>query len=212
MKELPKIFYSAKREFEKQFNFTIAKIKNDDKEKEAAFYLANRSLFDRNQFGDFLNQSEQEALAREGLMKIENQIDEIRQNLRDIFKDTDIVITDDFDLLNEEDYKAAADALDEQKGIYINKAETEIQKVKGFTDAVKTRTEKMLHSIAVLEADSEEIVQLSGDEDIDELTDKIRNRTADNAVADKYDQEREEAQERRIRQLQPPYCGVHPYK
>ena len=31
MKELPKIFYSAKREFEKQFNFAIAKIKNEDR-------------------------------------------------------------------------------------------------------------------------------------------------------------------------------------
>ena len=185
---------------------------NDDKEKEAVFYLANRSLFDRNQFGDFLNQSEQEAMTREGLMKIENQIGEIRQQLRDMFKETDIVITDDFDLLNEEDYRAAADTLDEQKGIYINKAETEIQKVKGFTDLVKNRTEKLLHSIKVLEADSDEVVQLNGSEDLNELADKIKNKLADNAVGDKYEAERQEAQERRIRQLQPPYCEVHPYK
>ena len=32
------IFYSAKREFEKQFNFTKEKIKNEDKEKELENY------------------------------------------------------------------------------------------------------------------------------------------------------------------------------
>ena len=185
---------------------------NDDKEKEALFYLANRSLFDRNQFGDYLNQSEQEALAHEGLMKIENQIGEIRQQLRDMFAETDIVITDDFDLLNEKDYKAAADTLDEQKGIYLNQAETKIQTVKGFTDLVKSRTENLLHSIKVLESDPEEIVQLNGSEDLNELADKIKNKTADNAVGDKYEDERPAAQERRLRQLLPPYCGVHPYK
>ena len=185
---------------------------NDDKEKEAEFYLANRSLFDRNQFGDFLNQSEQEALAREGLMKIENRIGEIRQQLREMLKDTDIIVTDDFDLLNEKDYKAASDALDDQKKIYINKAETQLQKVKGFTETVKNRTEKLLHSIAVLEADSEEVLQLNGSEDINELKDKIKNKTADNAVVDKYEDEKPAANERRIRQLMPPYCGVHLYK
>ena len=183
----------------------------DNKEQEAVFHLANRSLFDRNQFGDFLNQMEQEALARESLMKVENQIDEIIKNLQSIFYGTEVVISDDFDLLNEEDYKQAADALDEQKGIYMNKAQTEITKVKGFTETVKNRSEKLLHSLAVLSADSDELVQINGDEDISELADKVKNKAADNAVANEYDKENASAQEHRLRQLQPPYCEVHPY-
>ena len=34
MKELPKTFYNAKREFEKSFNFAISKAKNENKDKE----------------------------------------------------------------------------------------------------------------------------------------------------------------------------------
>ena len=122
-----------------------------------------------------------------------------------------MVISDDFDLLNEEDYKQAADALDEQKGVYMNKAQKEITKVKGFTETVKNRSEKLLHSLAVLSADSDEIVQINGDEDISELAAKVKNRAADNAVANEYDKENASAQEHRLRQLQPPYCEVHPY-
>lgn len=185
---------------------------NDDKEKEALFYLATRSLFDRNQFGDFLNQMEQETLARESLMKAENQIEEILKNLQDMFYGTSIVISEDFDLLNDDDYKQAADALDEQKQIYINKAKKDIAQVKGFTETVKNRSADLLHSIAVLEADSNELTQINGDEELNELVEKIKNRVADNAVMDTYEAENAEAQERRIRQLQPPYCEVHPSK
>lgn len=185
---------------------------DEDKEKEALFYLANRTLFERNQFGDFLNQVEQEANAHEGLIKVENQVDEIIKNLQEIFYGTGLIIPDDFDLLNEEDYKKAADTLDEQKEVYMNKAQKEIQDVKGSTVSIAERTKALLHTITVLAADSDEIVQLNGDEDIDELSAKILNKQADNSVADEYDEEGRKAQERRIRQLQPPYCEVHPYK
>lgn len=58
MKELPKIFYSAKREFEKQFNFTIAKIKNDDKEKELENYAVLFGLI--QEYNNFLMKFEEE--------------------------------------------------------------------------------------------------------------------------------------------------------
>lgn len=185
---------------------------DEDKEQEALFYLANRTFFDRNQFGDFLNQYEQEAMAREALIKVENQIQEIVKNLQDILSGTGVIITDDFDLLNEEDYKEAADALNEQKEIFMNKAEKEIQTVKGATQSTKEKVERLLHHIAVLEADSEEIVQVSGDEDLSDLAARIKNKQADNSVGEAYDDMGREAQERRIRQLQPAYCEVHTYK
>jgi len=58
MKELPKIFYSAKREFEKQFNFTIAKIKNEDKEKELENYAVLFGLI--QEYNNFLMKFEEE--------------------------------------------------------------------------------------------------------------------------------------------------------
>ncbi|MBR1601670.1 MAG: hypothetical protein IJ677_08880, partial [Alphaproteobacteria bacterium] len=184
----------------------------EDKSKDAVFYMANRTLLDRNQFGDYLNQVEQEAIARESLMKIQNQIDEIRENLRDAFYGTGIIISDEFDLLNNDDYKEAADALDEQKEIYLNRAETEIKKVKGISDTTKNKTETLLKTIAVLRADSNEIIHLNGGEDINQVKSKIANQSADNAVIDEYEKMGDEAHQRRLRDLQPPFCEVHPYK
>lgn len=57
-KEMPKIFYSAKREFEKQFNFTIAKIKNGDKEKELENYAVLFGLI--QEYNNFLMKFEEE--------------------------------------------------------------------------------------------------------------------------------------------------------
>ena len=58
MKELPKIFYSEKREFEKQFNFYIAKIKSDDKEKELENYSVMFALI--QEFQNFLMKYEEQ--------------------------------------------------------------------------------------------------------------------------------------------------------
>lgn len=203
------------------FNSTLQKSVNiisetedlgEDKGKDAVFYMANRTLLDRNQFGDYLNQVEQETTARESLMKIQNQIDEILQNLRDVFYGTSIVISDEFNLLNDSDYKEAAEALDDQKKIYLNKAETEIQKVKGVSQTVKNKAETILNTIAILHADSDELVHLNGTEDINQVKSKIANQSADNSVGNEYDKMGDEAHERRIRDLLPPFCEVHPYK
>ncbi|MBQ8481886.1 MAG: hypothetical protein IJ532_05080 [Alphaproteobacteria bacterium] len=203
------------------FNSTLQKAVNiiseteelgEDKSKDAVFYMANRTLLDRNQFGDYLNQVEQEAIARESLAKIQNQIDEILTNLQDVFYGTGIVISDEFNLLNDDDYKEAAEALDEQKQIYLNRAETEIQKVKGVSETVKNKTETLLKTIAVLRADSDEIIHLNGGEDINQVKSRIANQSADNSVGDEYEKMGDEAHLRRIRDLQPPFCEVHPYK
>ena len=184
----------------------------EDKSKDAVFYMANRTLLDRNQFGDYLNQVEQEAIARESLMKVQNQIDEILDNLRDAFYGTSVIVSDEFNLLNEEDYQQAYEALDEQKQIYLNKAETEIQKVKGISDTVKNKTETLLKTIAVLRADGDEIIHLNGGEDINQVKSRIANQSADNSVGDEYEKMGDEAHQRRLRDLQPPFCEVHPYK
>lgn len=186
-----------------------------DKSKDTLFYMANRSLFDRNQFGDYLNQVEQEALARESLAKVENQIGEIYENLQDVFYGTDIIISEDFELYNpesNEDYEMAAQRLDEQKQIYLNKAEKELKEVKGISDTVKNKIKELENTIALLREDKDEIVKLNGSEDIARLREKIANQSADNAVSEEYEKMGDEAFEQRMRQLQPPFCSVSPFK
>lgn len=72
MKELPKNFYSAKREFEKQFNFTIAKIKNDDKEKELENYAVLFGLI--QEYNNFLMKFEEEVS-----VGIKDRMDELKE-------------------------------------------------------------------------------------------------------------------------------------
>lgn len=181
-----------------------------NKENDAVFYLSTRSLFDRNQFGDYLNQVEQEAIARDSLVKVENQIEDIRKSLRDIFYGTDIIISEDFDLLNESDYNDASETLDEQKQIYLDKAKSEIMEVKGISDTIKNKTLALMKAITVLETDKDEIVFIRGDEDVSELEAKIKNKSADTALSDEYETMGDEGHERRLKDLQPPYCAVYP--
>ena len=58
MKELPKTFYNAKREFEKSFNFAISKAKNENKDKELENYAILFALI--QEFNNFLRKYEEE--------------------------------------------------------------------------------------------------------------------------------------------------------
>ena len=61
MKELPKTFYNAKREFEKSFNFAISKAKDENKKKELENYALLFSLI--QEFNNFLMKYEEEVSA-----------------------------------------------------------------------------------------------------------------------------------------------------
>ena len=58
MKELPKIFYNAKREFEKSFNFAIFKAKNENKDKQLENYAILFALI--QEFNNFLRKYEED--------------------------------------------------------------------------------------------------------------------------------------------------------
>ena len=58
MKELPKTFYNAKREFEKSFNFAISKAKDENKDKELENHAILFGLI--QEFNNFLRKYEEE--------------------------------------------------------------------------------------------------------------------------------------------------------
>lgn len=72
MKELPKTFYNTKREFEKQFNFTIAKSKNEDKDKELENYATLFMLI--QEFENFLMKYEEQVS-----IEIKDRMDELNK-------------------------------------------------------------------------------------------------------------------------------------
>lgn len=72
MKELPKTFYNAKREFEKSFNFAISKAKNENKDKELENYAVLFGLI--QEYNNFLMKFEEEVS-----VSIKDKMDELKK-------------------------------------------------------------------------------------------------------------------------------------
>lgn len=184
----------------------------EDDEQTTEFYDANRMLYDRNQFGDYLEQVEYESVVADTMEKVKKQIDEISGKLSEVFMAADYTMSDDFNLLNEKDYNQAAEIMDEQKGMYMDLA---IQKLKnmpqgsGASQNIRDKSLKLLHKIAVLQADSEEIVSVNGTEDLDELKEKILNQKADKSVSEKYKEKEQAEMERQRKYDRKPYCASY---
>lgn len=176
------------------------------------FYQANRVLYDRNQFGDYLDQVEYESIVADQMKKLEKQIAEIRQKLADTISVGTFEITDDFNLLNEQDYNQAAQTIDEEKGIYIDMALQKMQslpKGAGMSANVRDKYEKLMHKVAVLQADSDEIVAVNGTEELEDLEAKIKNRQADIDVGNKYNEAKKAEDERQKTHYRHPYCAAY---
>ncbi len=72
MKELPKTFYNAKREFEKSFNFAISKAKDENKDKELENYAVLFALI--QEFNNFLFKYEEEVS-----VALKDRMDELKK-------------------------------------------------------------------------------------------------------------------------------------
>ena len=183
-----------------------------DAEKDLKFYQASRTMYERNQFGDYLDQVEYETIVADTMKKIENQITEIREKLEEVVTVGLFEMSEDFNLLNEDDYNQAAQALDDEKKEYMDIA---LQKLKslpqnaGQSQNVRDKHDKIMHQIAILEADSEEVVAIRGDEELDELEEKIKNRQADSQVAEKFAQAKDAEEERQRAHYRHPYCASY---
>ena len=184
----------------------------DDLEADLNFYQANRVMYEHNQFGDYLDQVEYETITADEMRKIENQISEIRAQLGEIISVGSFEMGEEFDLLNDDDYNQAAQALDEEKKEYMDVALQKLQSLPqgaGQSKNVRDKHDRLMHEIAVLQADSEEVVTLKGDEELDELEEKIKNSQADMAVEEKFAEATEAEEERQRARYRHPYCASY---
>ena len=194
----------------------VSRIKKSDKldESESAsrdYYLYSRFLFDRNQFGDYLDMVEINADAAKAVALQKTQVDELRAQLKDILNKIGYDISDDFDLSNDSDYKKVSDTLKTYKTAYLRRLTDLLQTINGETALIKTNKEKLQHAKQVMEKDSDEMVSISGEEDLDELTEKIKTAKADQSLTDVYEKEGGNSMQKQLKQLRPPYCAAYPY-
>lgn len=194
----------------------VSRIKKSDKldESESAsrdYYLYSRFLFDRNQFGDYLDMVEINADAAKAVALQKTQVDELRAQLKDILNKIGYDISDDFDLSNDSDYKKVSDTLKTYKTAYLRRLTDLLQTINGETALIKTNKEKLQHAKQVMEKDSDEMVSISGEEDLEELTEKIKTAKADQSLTDVYEKEGGNSMQKQLKQLRPPYCAAYPY-
>ena len=77
------------------------------------------------------------------------------------------------------------------------------------TEHVKSEYDKVNHALKVLEKDSDEDVLLSGEEELDDLQEKIKESKANQDIGDEYEKKRKEDLEAKIKRLPAPYCSVY---
>ena len=115
-----------------------------------------------------------------------------------------------FSLLNQDDYDKAADVLNGQKEIYLNLAKSALKNVQGKTNYIAKKIEQAQHKIKVLEKDADEVVQISGDEDLDEFDNYILTQKADETIAGEYNKAGEEEFEAQLAKMSRPLCVSYP--
>lgn len=174
------------------------------------YYIASRAMFGTNQFGDYLDNMENEKTLAEVVAQQELQVEDVKANLQKMFEDLGYTLSEDFDLMNDADYKKAADTLEEHKTGNLRRLKELIDNMKGTAEMVNTNKERLLHGVAVLEKDSEEKVQISAEEDLVELDEKIKTSEANDAVLDVYDQEGQKSLDKQLARMHSPYCAVYP--
>ena len=173
------------------------------------FYL--RSLFTHNQFGDYLDFIEMEKAAAENLRDAKQGIEEIHQQIKEIFNEFGDTISDDFDLSEEDDYDLAAASLDGYKLAYVRQSLEKLEQVRKLktVESIHEGADKVRHQIELLLFDEDEMVEIDGSEDMTELENSIKQNEANMAITDAYAAAAAEAFERQLRQMQKPYCAVY---
>ncbi|MCI7486545.1 MAG: hypothetical protein MSB80_03565 [Alphaproteobacteria bacterium] len=174
------------------------------------YYIANRAMFETNQFGDYLDNWENEKTLAEVVAQQRLQVEDVKNNLRKMFEDLGYTLSEDFNLINDADYKKAEDTLKEHKIGNLRRLKELIENINGTAEIVNTNKKRLLHGVAVLEKDNEEKVQISAEEDLDELEEKIKTSEANEAVLNVYDKEGQKSLDNQLLKMHSPYCAVYP--
>lgn len=191
------------------YNINNSNIGEDGKSNDV-YYHDSRFMLNTNQFGNYLDNIDIVRAAAETMAEQKIQIDDLRESLKNIFEQVGYTLSDDFDLTNSSDYKQAEEVLKRHKMANLRRAKDLVATINGSAEIVETNKKSLLHSIAVLEKDDKETAQVSQDDDLDALSEKIKTAAANQAVADTYEAEGSKAMNSSTKRLQKPYCAVYP--
>ncbi len=184
-------------------------------------YVYNRTMYSRNQLGDYLDFVEQEQTAADNLAKVELQVADVRTSLntlfteagyelKNVFDTADDDYSEKFDLTIPDDYQKAEKTLENIKSGAIKEATEKIDTVQNENGVLDTKLEDVNHQIEVLEKDADEVVQITGTEDLDDLEEQIKTEEANRSVVKVYEDAEAEEMDAQSDKSQAPYCAVYP--
>jgi hypothetical protein len=178
-------------------------------------------MYSRNQLGDYLDFVEQEQTAADNLAKVELQVADVRTSLntlfteagyelKNVFDTADDDYSEKFDLTIPDDYQKAETTLENIKSAAMKEANEKIDTVQNENGVLDTKLEDVNHQIEVLETDADEVVQITGTEDLDDLKEQIITEKTNRSVVKVYEEAEAEEMDAQSDRSQAPYCAVYP--
>ena len=148
---------------------------------------------------------------RQILAELSTQMEETKAQLFADFAEAGFTPSADFDLSNPDDYAQARQTLDELKNNNLSLAQTKIDEISNPTNnVVKDRRDRILNMLNALSKDKDELLNLSEDITPDAAFDeRLKSEAANQATAQKYQEEADKAFEEQLNSFPAPYCAAY---
>lgn len=173
--------------------------------------IYKKAVFSENQIGNFLRFVETEQDYRQILAELTTKMEETKQELLASFAEVGFTPSADFDITDPEDYAQARKTLDELKNNNLSIAKTKIDEISNPTNnVVKDRRDRILNVLNALSKDKDELLNLSEDVTPDSSFDeRLKSEAANQATAQKYQEEADKAFEEHLNSFPAPYCASY---
>ncbi len=173
--------------------------------------MYQKASFRENQIGSFLNVMETEREYRQHVEEMKIKIDELQEEVVSELQKAGFSPAEDFNLADEEDYEQARKTLDSLKNARLSEAYTDLEEINNPGDnVVSDRIDSVRNMMDAMTMDKDELLQLSQNSLADsELEEEIKREEANQAAAEKYQKEADEAFEKEIDNFEIPYCAAY---
>ena len=162
----------------------------------------------QNQFGDFLNFVENEMIYQDNVDKLDVEIGQTREKIKEQLSDIGYEPQEDFDLADDVTYNEIMNALDSTKNKYMEESVSQIDSIQPLNDVIEEKLTKINNIVGALQMDNEERVLLSDNmSGNSELSEKSKSKQVDAQVREKYEQEAQKAHEDNLANSEEPYCA-----
>lgn len=173
--------------------------------------IYKKAAFSENQIGNFLRFVETEQDYRQILEELSAKMEETKAELFADFAEAGFTPSDDFDLSDPDDYAQARQTLDDLKNNNLSLAQTKVDEISNPTNnVVKDRRDRILNILNALSKDEDELLNLSEDITPDASFDeRLKSEAANQATAQKYQEEADKAFENQLNSFPAPYCAAY---